>query len=51
MFVQPVPPYTTPMDVVAETRPLFAWSGPLRVDMVRPPCADRLPFTRTEPSN
>jgi hypothetical protein len=25
------------MEVVAETTPLFAWRGPLRVEMVRPP--------------
>ena len=29
-----MPPYSTPMDVVAETTPAFAWSGPLRVLMV-----------------
>jgi hypothetical protein len=35
--VSPVPPYKTPMEVVADTTPLFAWSGPLRVPMVTPP--------------
>jgi hypothetical protein len=28
--VDPVPPYRTPIDVVALTTPLFACSGPLR---------------------
>ena len=28
--VAPVPPYRMPMDVVAPTTPLFAWSGPFR---------------------
>lgn len=28
--VAPVPPYTTPIDVVAETIPAFACSGPLK---------------------
>lgn len=35
--VRPVPPYSTPTDVVAETTPLLACSGPFRVEMVRPP--------------
>ena len=35
--VSPVPPYSTPTDVVAETTPLFACSGPLSVLMVNPP--------------
>ncbi len=30
--VCPVPPYTTPTDVVAETTPPFACSGPLKPD-------------------
>ena len=34
--VKPVPPYTTPTDVVADTRPLFACRGPFRVPRVRP---------------
>ena len=29
--VKPVPPYTTPIDVVAVTNPLFACRGPFRV--------------------
>ena len=29
--VDPVPPYSTPIDVVAPTTPLFAWSGPFRL--------------------
>ena len=33
--VSPVPPYTTPTDVVADTRPLFACRGPFRVPRVR----------------
>ncbi len=33
--VKPVPPYTTPTDVVADTRPLFACRGPFRVPRVR----------------
>ena len=32
-----VPPYSSPMDVVAETTPLLACSGPLRVPIVKPP--------------
>ena len=28
--VRPVPPYTTPIDVVADTTPLFACRGPFR---------------------
>ncbi len=35
--VSPVPPYNTPTDVVAETIPLFACSGPFRVERVNPP--------------
>ena len=31
MEVRPVPPYSTPIEVVAETRPLFAWRGPFNV--------------------
>ncbi len=30
--VNPVPPYITPIDVVAETTPAFACSGPLSVE-------------------
>jgi hypothetical protein len=33
--VSPVPPYMTPTEVVAETMPLFAWSGPLSEPMAR----------------
>ena len=33
--VRPVPPYSTPTDVVAETTPPFACSGPLREPTVR----------------
>ena len=29
--VDPVPPYSTPIEVVAPTTPLFAWSGPFRL--------------------
>ena len=32
--VRPVPPYTTPIEVVAVTRPLFACRGPFRVPRV-----------------
>jgi len=32
--VAPVPPYNTPIDVVAETTPLFACSGPFNVPRV-----------------
>jgi hypothetical protein len=32
--VKPVPPYTTPIDVVAVTNPLFACRGPFRVPRV-----------------
>lgn len=35
ILVSPVPPYTTPTDVVADTTPLFACSGPFRVLRVR----------------
>ena len=35
--VEAVPPYMTPMEVVALTTPLLAWSGPFRVPMVSPP--------------
>ncbi len=35
--VRPVPPYTTPTDVVADTRPLFACRGPFRVPRYRFP--------------
>ncbi len=35
--VNPVPPYNTPIDDVADTTPLFAWSGPFRFPTVRPP--------------
>ena len=34
--VKPVPPYTTPIDVVAVTNPLFACRGPFRVPRVNP---------------
>ena len=36
MEVRPVPPYSTPMDVVAPTTPLFAWRGPFKVPNDRP---------------
>ena len=35
--VRPVPPYSTPTEVVAETTPLFACSGPLSVPNVSVP--------------
>ena len=35
--VSPVPPYSTPMEEVAETTPLFACRGPLRFARVSPP--------------
>ena len=35
--VAPVPPYKTPTEVVAETIPALAWSGPFRVETVNPP--------------
>ena len=35
--VSPVPPYITPTDVVADTTPALACSGPLRELTVRPP--------------
>ena len=33
-MLSPSPPYNTPTVVVAETTPLFAWSGPLSVPRV-----------------
>ena len=35
--VDAVPPYITPMEVVALTTPLLACSGPFKVPMVSPP--------------
>lgn len=35
--VRPVPPYMTPIDVVALTTPPFACSGPFRLEIVKPP--------------
>jgi hypothetical protein len=35
--VRPVPPYTTPILVVADTTPLFACSGPFRLSRYRVP--------------
>jgi hypothetical protein len=31
---RPVPPYIVPIEVVAETTPLLAWSGPFKLPMV-----------------
>ena len=41
--VKPVPPYTTPTDVVADTRPLFACRGPFRLpERVSAPVVEKL---------
>ena len=37
VVVSPVPPYTTPIEVVADTTPLLACSGPLSEERVSPP--------------
>jgi hypothetical protein len=49
--VSPVPPYTTPTDVVAETTPAFACSGPLSEPIVSPLVKFVDPFTVKDPSN